>query len=44
MGYKGDFPVAEQAAQEVPSLPIYPELTTELSTYVVKTIKQFFDQ
>ena len=45
LGYhKGDFPVAEQAAQEVLSLPIYPELTPDHITYVVKTIKQFFDQ
>ncbi len=44
LGYhKGDFPVAEQAAQEVLSLPIYPELTLEQITYVVHTIKQFFD-
>jgi len=45
LGYqKGDFPVAEQAAQEVLSLPIYPELTTDQLTYVAETIKQFFDQ
>jgi dTDP-4-amino-4,6-dideoxygalactose transaminase len=45
LGYhKGDFPVAEQAAQEVLSLPIYPELTPEQITYVADTIKQFFDQ
>ncbi|MEX0829558.1 MAG: DegT/DnrJ/EryC1/StrS family aminotransferase [Nitrospirales bacterium] len=45
LGYhKGDFPVAEHAAQEVLSLPIYPELTTEQITYVVETIKQFIDQ
>lgn len=45
LGYhKGDFPVAEHAAQEVLSLPIYPELTTDQITYVAKTIKQFFDQ
>jgi dTDP-4-amino-4,6-dideoxygalactose transaminase len=45
LGYHiGDFPVAEQAAQEVLSLPIYPELTPDQITYVVETIKQFFDQ
>jgi dTDP-4-amino-4,6-dideoxygalactose transaminase len=45
LGYhKGDFPVAEQAAQEVLSLPIYPELTPDQIAYVVETIKQFFDQ
>lgn len=45
LGYhKGDFPVAEHAAREVLSLPIYPELTPDQITYVVKTIKQFFDR
>jgi len=45
LGYhKGDFPVAEHAALEVLSLPIYPELTTDQITYVVETITQFFDQ
>ena len=45
LGYhKGDFPVTEQAAQEVLSLPIYPELTADQITYVAETIKQFFDQ
>ena len=42
--HKGDFPVAEQAAHEVLSLPIYPELTTDQMAYVVETIKQYFDQ
>ena len=45
LGYhKGDFPVAEQAAQEVLSLPIYPELTHDQLVYVVQTINQFFTQ
>lgn len=45
LGYrKGDFPVAEQAAQEVLSLPVYPELTDDQLHYVVETIKSFFDQ
>ncbi len=45
LGYhKGDFPVAEQAAQEVLSLPIYPELNLDQLTYVAETIKQFFAQ
>ncbi len=44
LGYHtGDFPVAEQAAQEVLSLPIYPELTTDQLTYIVKTINHFFN-
>ena len=45
LGYhKGDFPEAEQAAQEVLSLPIYPELTSAQISYVVETIKHFFHQ
>jgi len=45
LGYrKGDFPVAEQAAQEVLSLPIYPELTSNQLHYVVDTINTFFDR
>ncbi len=43
LGYhKGAFPVAEHAAQEVLSLPIYPELTIDQLTYIVESITQFF--
>jgi len=39
---KGDFPVAEQAAQEVLALPIYPELEEKQLTHVVETIQRFY--
>ncbi len=38
----GDFPVAEQAAAEVLSIPIYPELTEAQLGHVVETIKAFY--
>ncbi len=38
----GDFPIAEQAAGEVLSVPIYPELSEEQLTHVVETIKRFY--
>lgn len=40
--HKGDFPVAEQASDEVLSLPIYPELKEEQLAHVVETIKAFY--
>ena len=40
--HTGDFPVAEQAASEVLSIPIYPELKEEQLAHVVETIKQFY--
>ncbi len=43
LGYKqGDFPVAERLCNEVLSLPIYPELTTEQIEYVAQTILKFY--
>jgi len=42
LGYKeGDFPVAERAAKEVLSLPMYPELTEEQIKFVADSIKEF---
>ena len=43
LGYKqGDFPVAEKAARECLSLPVYPELTDEQIQRVASVIKDFF--
>ena len=42
LGYKkGDFPVAESAAERLLSLPMYPELTAEQIDYVCSSIKEF---
>lgn len=40
----GSLPHSEKAAQEVLSLPIYPELTLEQQEYVVSTIANFYAQ
>jgi dTDP-4-amino-4,6-dideoxygalactose transaminase len=41
LGYhRGDFPVAERAAREVLSLPMYPELEEPVIAKIAKIIKQ----
>jgi dTDP-4-amino-4,6-dideoxygalactose transaminase len=39
---KGSFPLSEQAAEEVMSIPIYPELTESQQGYVVEMITEFY--
>jgi len=42
LGYKeGDFPHAEKAAKEVLALPVSPELTGDMKTFVAETILSF---
>jgi dTDP-4-amino-4,6-dideoxygalactose transaminase len=43
-GRKGQFPVSEQIASEIVSIPLYPELTDEQRQYVVDHIKKFMQQ
>jgi dTDP-4-amino-4,6-dideoxygalactose transaminase len=43
LGYKkGAMPVSEQAAEGTIALPIYPELTEDMQSYVVEQIKKFY--
>ena len=45
LGYKkGDFPVSEESAQEVLSLPMYPELTQKELRTIILHIRKFFRQ
>lgn len=39
---EGDCPIAEEMAQKVLSIPIYPELSIEQKDYVIETIKKFY--
>jgi dTDP-4-amino-4,6-dideoxygalactose transaminase len=42
LGYqKGDFPITEQAADQILSLPIYPELTPDAIAHIAATISAF---
>jgi len=41
LGYKtGDFPEAEQAAKQVFTLPVYPELTQEEKDYIIQSLQE----
>ena len=45
LGYRlGDFPITDAYADEILSLPMFPELTVEQVKYVVETINQFVEQ
>jgi len=39
---KYNFPIAEKLAEEILSLPLYPELTKEKQTYIINKIREFF--
>ncbi len=45
LGYqRGDFPVTEAYAEEIVSLPIFPELDDEKVTYIANAIREFMAQ
>lgn len=45
LGYKhGDFPVTEQLADSILSLPMFPELTEEQIKYVTDNVRSYFDK
>ncbi len=41
---KGDFPMSEFCADTSLAVPIYPELTTEMITFVVDKIAEFLNK
>ena len=45
LGYRlGDFPVAENAAEDILSLPMFPQLGRDEQEYVVKQVLQFLSE
>lgn len=45
LGYKkGDFMMSEQAAQEILSLPLYPELNKQQIEFIANSLKKFYSQ
>ncbi len=45
LGYvKGDFPVTETISQEILSLPIFPEMTTDQQEYICSMTMEFFSK
>lgn len=45
LGYhEGDFPESEAAAREALAIPVYPELSETAQSYVVDSIRAFYDQ
>ena len=45
LGYsKGDFPITETAADQILSLPIYPEMQRDAIEYVCETVERFQDR
>ncbi len=40
---KGDFPITEQLAEEVISIPVFSEITKEQLDYVISAIKEFYN-
>jgi len=44
LGHKeGDFPVTEKAAQEILSLPMFAELSSENFSYISRLIENYYD-
>jgi dTDP-4-amino-4,6-dideoxygalactose transaminase len=45
LGYKaGDFPIAEKVAEEILSLPMFPEMTENQIRYVCQCIREFYEE